>query len=453
VKLIGFSVFLSAGVLCAQDTRQVTEPVIPPACVTLNAELSVSGNRIADADESRLDSARIQKAMDSCGAGKAVVLKSAGANNAFLTGPLQLRAGVTLVVDGGVTLFGSRDPRLYDIAPGVCGTITAKGHGCRAMINGDGVSGAGVMGDGTIDGRGGAKIMGRQITWWDLAEQARKGGNQNNPRILILNGCDNFTLYRITLKDSPNFHVSYNKGRGFTAWGVKVNCPRNARNTDAIDPGNARDVTITHCFIHTGDDNVAIKAGAPGPTTQMTISHNHFYTGHGMSIGSETNGGASKILVTDLSIDGADNGIRIKSNSHKGGLVHDIEYEDICIRDTKNPILMESDYEHQGRDGNLLPQFTGIVLRNVHVIGGGKLTLNGFDAAHRLGMQFDNVTFADMPKIKVISEHADLVIGGGSTSFPVSGDDIHLVTSEGSGVANSCAAKFEPFPGKISVKE
>ena len=72
------------------------------------------------------------------------------------------------------------------------------------MINGDSVSGAGVMGDGTIDGRGGAKIMGQNITWWDLAEQARKGGNQNNPRILILNHCDDFTLYRITLKDSPN---------------------------------------------------------------------------------------------------------------------------------------------------------------------------------------------------------------------------------------------------------
>jgi hypothetical protein len=41
----------------------------------------------------------------------------------------------------------------------------------------------------------------------------------------------------------------------------------------------------------------------------MTIAHNHFYTGHGMSIGSETNGGADTIRVTDLSIDGADNGV------------------------------------------------------------------------------------------------------------------------------------------------
>jgi polygalacturonase len=440
---------------CAQDTRNVVEPVIPSACTTLSAQTSVEANKVSDAQEKMLDTTRIQKALDSCAKGKAVVLKPAGANNAFLAGPLDLRAGETLVVDAGATLFGSRDPRLYDLpgGAGICGTITTKGHGCRAMINGGNVERAGVMGEGTIDGRGGAKILGQNITWWDLAEQARKGGNQNNPRIMILNGCNDFTLYKITLKDSPNFHVSYNKGRGFTAWGVKVNCPRNARNTDAIDPGNARDVTITHCFIHTGDDNVAIKAGAPGPTTQMTISHNHFYTGHGMSIGSETNGGASKILVTDLSIDGADNGIRIKSNSHKGGDVHDIVYEDVCIRDNKNPILMDSDYEHGGRDGKLLPRFHAIVLRNVHVIGGGKVTLNGYDESHKLEMEFENVTFADVGKIKFASEYADVTLAAGSTRLTLSGTDVHTTNSGGKGPANSCAEKLIPFPGKISVKE
>jgi polygalacturonase len=70
---------------------------------------------------------------------------------------------------------------------------------------------------------------------------------------------------------------------------------------------------ITHCYISTGDDNVAIKAG--GHVSHITIAHNHFYYGHGMSIGSETYAGADSIRVTDLSIDAADNGIRIKSNS------------------------------------------------------------------------------------------------------------------------------------------
>jgi polygalacturonase len=44
--------------------------------------------------------------------------------------------------------------------------------------------------------------------------------------------------------------------------------------------------------------------GGPGGATNMTVSHNHFYWGHGMSIGSETDGGVSRIRVFDLSLDG-----------------------------------------------------------------------------------------------------------------------------------------------------
>jgi len=56
------------------------------------------------------------------------------------------------------------------------------------------------MGDGVIDGRGWAKLIGKNVSWWDLAEQARAGGSQNCPRLMVLSRCDNFTLYRITLK-------------------------------------------------------------------------------------------------------------------------------------------------------------------------------------------------------------------------------------------------------------
>jgi polygalacturonase len=103
-----------------------------------------------------------------------------------------------------------------------------------------------------------------------------KNLNQSCPRIMILSGCDNFTLYRIRLTNSPNFHVSYSGGNGFTAWGVIIDTGKAGRNTDGIDPGNSTNVTITHCFIRAGDDNVAIKAGHGLPTRNMTISHNHF---------------------------------------------------------------------------------------------------------------------------------------------------------------------------------
>ena len=442
-----FLLALTVAFASAQDTRHVTEPAFPASCAVLTANLTaIDGHKtLAESDETRLDTARIQKALDTCRKGQAVELTAEGGHNAFLSGPLDLRAGVTLRVAAGAILFGSRDARLYDLRPGVCGTVDAQGRGCKAMINGADIADAGVMGEGAIDGRGWAKVLGKDVSWWDLAEQARAGGNQNCPRILVLSHAGNFTLYNITLKNSGNFHVAYSNGDGFTAWGVIVDTPKNARNTDGIDPGASTNVTIAHCYIHTGDDNVAIKAG--GHVSHMTIAHNHFYTGHGMSIGSETYGGADSIRVTDLSIDGADNGIRIKSNATRGGLVKDVVYTDVCIRDTKNPIYMDSVYEHVGRDqGNRLPEFTGIVLKDVRVEGGGKITLQGFDEKRRLGMTFDNVQFDTPGQLEVMAEHAALTYGPGPMNLKVSGEDVTIEGTPGTAAPNACTGKFVPLP-------
>ncbi len=361
---------------------------------------------------------------------------------------MQLRTGVTLEVDAGVILFASTNPRDYDLKPGICGTIDQSGHGCRALINGDHIEDAGVMGDGIIDGRGGEKILGQDITWWELADKARAGGNQNNPRILILSHCDNFTLYKITLRNSPNFHVDYKSGNGFTVWGVKIYSPKRARNTDGIDPGNSTNVTITHSFIDTGDDNVAIKAGAGLPTTHMTISHNHFYSGHGMSIGSETNGGASAIRVTDLSMDGGDNAIRIKSNWSRGGLVRDVVYQDVCIRDVTNPILMDTHYSPVGMDAGLIAVCEVIRLRDGGIYGGGKVPLDGYSWENRLKMTFDNVYGDVAGGVRVMASHALLTKGPGPVNLNLSGEDVKVTGYSVKGVPNSCVNKFAPFPGR-----
>ena len=54
--LIAFAPLLAL----AQDTRNVTEPVIPTACTTLNAVLNTT---LSEADEAKLDTVRIQKAI------------------------------------------------------------------------------------------------------------------------------------------------------------------------------------------------------------------------------------------------------------------------------------------------------------------------------------------------------------------------------------------------------
>jgi polygalacturonase len=439
---LGLASTLFSSIVVAQDSRNVTEPKIPPFCATLEAELTASNGGIAPADESRLDTARIQKAIDTCGKGQGVALQVHGSANAFLSGSLQLREGVTLVVDKGVTLYETVDPQVLEISPGSCGVVNKEpGRGCKPLISVSHVSGAGVMGDGVIDGRGGVKLLGKDVSAWDLAEQARAGGAQKVSRIIVADHANDFTLYRITLKNSPNFHVSYSGGDGFTVWGLKIDTPgKLARNTDGVDPGGgSKNITITHSYISTGDDDIAIKGGGPGELTNMTVSHNHFYRGHGMSIGSETNGGVSKIRVFDLSLDGPDNGIRIKSNAARGGLVHDASYEDVCIRDSPNPILFDTDYTANGNpEGASYPSFVDITLRNVRISGGGKI--------HRLGVNLDGVAILDTVKYKYSIKHADFKLGPGPVNLDLAGEDTTVKGAASKAPIATCADKFVPFP-------
>ena len=443
--------FAAASCLPAQDARNVIEPFFPQLCTTLDAQLQTSGRSLAPADEQKLDTARIQKAIDKCGKGRAVMLHVNETNNAFLSGPLELRPDVTLIVGLGVTLFASRDPALYALSPGSCGIVSHDPgpRGCKPLISVDHAPDSAIMGDGVIDGRGGEKMLGSQYSWWDLAEQAHAGGGQQVPRLIVANDSGNFTLYRITLKNSPNFHVVFNHADGFTVWWLKIDTPqRLARNTDGVDPGNgAKNITITHSYIRAGDDNVAIKGG-PGGATNITISHDHFYWGHGMSIGSETNGGVSKIRVFDLSLDGPDNGIRIKSNGSRGGLTEDVAYDDVCIRNSPNPITLDTAYSAAGTlQGDSLPTMRGITLHNVRISGGGKITFNGYDQTHRIAATLDGVQITDQVNYSYEVNHVDLTLGPGATNLELpAGEDSTIKGTPAEGEPASCADKFVPFP-------
>jgi polygalacturonase len=454
LKLLVPVLLCTSAALYSQDTRKVSEPHYPAACTTLDADVAADHGVIAPQDESKLSTDRIQHAMDTCSHGKAVVLRASGKNNVFISGPLMLRAGVTLQISENTALVASRDPRLYDLTPGGCGVVAEKGHGCKPLIMGEGVQSAGIMGEGSIDGRGGAKLLGQNVSWWDLAHEAKVTDRQQSvPWLIILRHADGFTLYKITLRNSPGYHVAFNQTDGFTAWGVNIMTPKTARNTDGIDPGSSRNITIAHCYIHTGDDNVAVKSGKAGPAQSISVLHNHFYTGHGMSIGSGTSGGVDHMLVEDLTIDGADNGLRIKSDRSRGGLVRDLIYRDVCIRNTTNPLVFTPLYTTFG--GDQLPIYRDILLDNVHVTTPGSFTFLGLDAEHKLELQLNNVFADDQQHSRMLVKDASFKIGGKRGNLEPAGDGVTVqqTPDSTSGTPLRCNARFVPFPELPSAPE
>ena len=469
VGVVSLAAIGFAAAAMAQDTRAVGEPKIPRSCIVLSAQLTAVRNKIEEPDESKADTDRIQNALNNCKQGMAVELRPTPQRfaflarvglrpvperNAFLSAPLQLREGVTLLIDQGATLYASRNPKDYETTPGLCGIITHEaGGGCRALISATNVKNAAIMGDGVIDGRGDEELYGYDYTWWQMAREAAPGNQHyNSARLITANHADGLVLYRITLHNSPNFHVGVMNTNGFTAWGVHILTPTtrgvDARNTDGIDPGSSTNITVARSWIESGDDNIAVKTGV----THMSVLDNHFYNGHGMSIGSDTSTGVSDLLVDGLTLDHTTSGIRIKSNNSRGGLVRNLLYQNICMRDVRVPIAISPFYNNGTTDafvdpnipGDRVPDFKHIILRNITDLTPGDVLIAGKDAAHIAEVTLDNVNILGIKPEQVHTQFAKIALGPGGANFPAAGSVIVATNPGATGSPARAASKPAP---------
>jgi polygalacturonase len=416
--------------------------VIPPASVTLVATKSAPGGVLSD--ESQLDTSAIQAALDACPAGQSVKLAAAGDKNAFLSGPLNLKNGVTLWVDAGATLFASRNPRDFDAKANQCGLGTGGSSNCLALINANAVTGAGVMGEGTVDGRGGENMIGQEppLTWWQLNDKAHLDGNLTAPRLVQTTGGKDFTLYKVRFQNAPKFHIVIGTS-GFVVWGISVITDPSAPNTDGVDPAGASNGVIAYTKISTGDDNIAIKGSGPA-IDNIIVAHNHFGKGHGMSIGSETYGGVKNVKVCDLSLDGTTNGLRIKSDASRGGLVQHVSYRDVCMRSVKDPFVFDPYYSTA--TGSQIPDFQDISLHNVHVLGAGASTFSGYDATKKLSISLDNVILDSAGTATFKAQNATLDFGPGPVNFTPSGTGVTVTKNiTGTAAPRDCSAAWVTF--------
>jgi polygalacturonase len=470
VRVLGAGVLLVGGLLAVTaspasatslatgDTRSVSQPSIPATCATVSAALATSTREFSDADEaSPPDTSRIQSALDDCaGTGDAVVLAADGSDDAFLSGPLTVGGSETLVIDTGVTLYASLDAADYQVSgEPTCGTIATSGNGCKPFITVNGAN-AGIMGtqsssgsQGLIDGRGDLDMYGTSTTWYELASEAQTDDeDQNNPVLIQSNDVNDFTIYDLSLRDSPMFHVNFNGGTGFTVWGLRIDTPADARNTDGIDVSGS-DVTINDSYLNDGDDCVALKA-ADYEAANMTIENTHCYGTHGLSIGSETNAGVDNILFENDTLAGTDssgiastsnNGMRIKTDSSVAGTVQTVTYENIC--ETGVEYLLDITPFYATGDGDTTPVFTNIVVDGAVAedsASGAESVLDGYSSSDRLGLTLENV---DFNATTTSAENA--YIDTYDTNLSPSGTDVSVSAISGSGSVPSCT--FPSFPG------
>ena len=243
------------------------------------------------------DTDAFQAALDACIGGGTVAVSS----GTYLIRPIVFRGdGLTLLLDFGATLLGS--PHLIDYAANM------------NLVFANGRSDIAIVGAGTIDGSGPA--------FW---------GTEPRPRLIRLRRCERVLVQGVTLQNSPTFHLVPEDSNDVTIDNVTILAPPSSPNTDGIDPGG-RNINISNCYIDDGDDNIAIKAGTGVHVDGVTVHDCTFLHGHGLSMGSDLNGGVENFVAQNISFDGTENGLRIKTDRTHGGVVRNLSYDIITMR-------------------------------------------------------------------------------------------------------------------------
>ena len=206
-----------------------------------------------------------------------------------------------------------------------------------------------------------------------MERRAKPGYTLPRPRLIVLSNCKNIRLENITLQNSPTFHFVPSDCEDVLITNVTIKAPSNSPNTDAIDPSASRHVLITHCTLDVGDDNVAIKAGhtvegRDAASEDIVIRDCTVLHGHGISIGSETLGGVRNVKVERCTFQDTENGIRIKSPRGRGGVVQDISYSDITMKDVDPAITITCYYPKiPAQDGAQAKTETTPDFRNIRI--------------------------------------------------------------------------------------
>jgi len=318
--------------------------------LSLRAEVFDVRQSGAVGDGKTFDTVAIQKALDACeAAGGGTVKFPPGI---YLSQPLTLHSKTILQLDAGATLQASTNQNDFMKSPG--DWAKAQSSKFIPFISGRDLTEVTFTGGGTIDGGG--------SVWWPEAEKARQiksGYTLPRPNLISLERCKNLRVENITLQNSPKFHLVPVDCEDVVITNVTILAPEHAANTDAIDPSGRR-YLITHCTIDVGDDNVAIKAGKKMPghdfqSEDFLITDCTFLHGHGMSIGSETAGGVRNVTVRNCTFANTENGIRIKSQRGKGGIVENIFCDGITMSNVNPAITLTCFYANNSSGDAVQP--------------------------------------------------------------------------------------------------
>ncbi|RZL31645.1 MAG: glycoside hydrolase family 28 protein [Rubrivivax sp.] len=297
-----------------------------------------------------LNTRALQAAIDAAAVKRATLRIPRGT---YLTGALFLKSGMTLHLEAGATLLGSRSLADYPLLPTRVAGIEMRWP--AALVNIYGEQDVSVTGEGCIDGDG-------QVFWdsyWALRALYEPRGLRwasdydcQRPRLIQVFESARVTIGGGLLLRRSGFwtlHLCYSEDVTVDGITIRNNDEARGPSTDGIDIDSSRRVTIRHADIAVNDDALCLKAGrdADGlrvarPCEDISISDCIVREGAaGLTFGSETSGGFRRITAARIAVYApVPVGLLFKSAPTRGGFIDGVHISDLTLHDV--PVVMRA---------------------------------------------------------------------------------------------------------------
>lgn len=285
----------------------------------------------AIADGKTLNTKAIQSAIDTCalnGGGTVVVPKGV-----FLTGSVFLKQGVNLHIEKKGVIKGTINPEDYPQVP-----TRWEGEEMEwtaALVNAFDISHLKITGKGIIDGSGDA--------WMDRFPRYTTKLKAGRPRLIAIQNCRDVQVSDIFIKNQACWGLFILYSNKVLVENLTIRAKHNIISSDGIDVDSSKDIIIRGCDIDVNDDCISIKSGKDEdgrrvnrPAEDILIEKCRFRYGHGgVAMGSEMSGGIRNVEIRNCLMEAGNWApIRFKSQPSRGGVVENITFSDIQLKNT-----------------------------------------------------------------------------------------------------------------------
>lgn len=227
------------------------------------------------------------------------------------------------------------------------------------------------------------------------------GGSVNTPpRALVFQNCTGVRISNLTLKNQARWGYVFVYCTDVVAEKLTARAEHYIPSSDGMDIDSCKNVLVTGCFFDCNDDCISLKSGKDEdgrrvgrPCEDIIIEKTTFAYGHGgAAMGSETSGGIRNVEVRDCIAEAGNWApIRFKTQPSRGGVVENITYRNIELRDVRQAVEFNLEWNMRinvAGDTRVPPTVRNVKLINLH----GTVTSVG--AMHGLTDSFiDGITF------------------------------------------------------------